>query len=217
MNQKGVPEPQAALDRVKIIENGEPLVDLRSIPLLSFRNEAKHTVTPYLRKSVAEMLAKAAERIPKEFTLHVISALRPIEEQKRIWQYHYDYNKSEHPDWPENVLRRAVNKYVAPFDHPAPPGHSTGAAVDVVLRRHNGSFVDVVPPDMKDWSIGHTWTNKLDPETKRLRMMLVGTMLAVGFSNCRDEYWHYSWGDSGWAVRVGKKECCYGVAPLLPG
>jgi D-alanyl-D-alanine dipeptidase len=37
-------------------------------------------------------------------------------------------------------------------------------------------------------------------------------MLDVGFSNCRDEYWHYSFGDSAWAVRIGASECPYGLA-----
>jgi D-alanyl-D-alanine dipeptidase len=45
-------------------------------------------------------------------------------------------------------------------------------------------------------------------------MMLIETMLAVGFSNCRDEYWHFSYGDSGWAVRVGERTCPYGIAEL---
>jgi len=32
-------------------------------------------------------------------------------------------------------------------------------------------------------------------------------MLEVDFSNCRDEWWHYSWGDAGWAVRMSETEC----------
>jgi hypothetical protein len=41
-------------------------------------------------------------------------------------------------------------------------------------------------------------------------MVMVEAMLNAGFSNCRDEYWHYSWGDSAWAVRTGEKTCPYG-------
>jgi D-alanyl-D-alanine dipeptidase len=41
-------------------------------------------------------------------------------------------------------------------------------------------------------------------------------MLGVGFSNCRDEWWHYSYGDAGWAVRLGYSECIYGLARLEP-
>ena len=41
-------------------------------------------------------------------------------------------------------------------------------------------------------------------------------MLNAGFSNCRDEWWHYSYGDAGWAVRFGLKECFYGLIHLEP-
>ena len=214
MQNQGVPEPQAALDKIKIVENNDPLVDLRIIPGITFRNDPGHIVTPFLRAPVAAMLAKAAKLIPTEFHLHVISALRDFDHQKQIWHHHYDRHKSAHPEWPDATIRRMVNKYAAPVDHPAPPGHCTGAAVDVVLQRADGSFVDLVPPDMPDWSLGHTWTDKIDAETKQYRMLLVEAMLSVGFSNCRDEYWHYSWGDSGWAVRVGEKQCPYGVITL---
>jgi D-alanyl-D-alanine dipeptidase len=36
-------------------------------------------------------------------------------------------------------------------------------------------------------------------------------MLSVGFSNCEDEYWHYSFGDAAWAVRTGADHCVYGL------
>lgn len=48
-------------------------------------------------------------------------------------------------------------------------------------------------------------------------MMLVDAMLCAGFSNCRDEWWHYSFGDAGWAVRLGFDSCFYGAVDLDPG
>jgi D-alanyl-D-alanine dipeptidase len=45
-------------------------------------------------------------------------------------------------------------------------------------------------------------------------MLLVETMLSVGFSNCRDEWWHYSYGDAGWAVRMDRPVCFYGLIQL---
>jgi D-alanyl-D-alanine dipeptidase len=47
-------------------------------------------------------------------------------------------------------------------------------------------------------------------------MLMVQAMLGAGFSNCRDEYWHYSYGDSAWAVRVGSRECSYGLVKPPP-
>lgn len=232
----GVPEPMAALDRVKILENHEPLVDIRfACPMVVFPADAATTdgMMPFLRQTVAQMLDTASRNLPEGYRLYALSAWRSFERQKNLWWQHYDLQKKLHPKWPESQLVRAVNKYAAPVNRPAPPGHCTGAAIDVVLQRADGSFVDILPDcgkdtaevrnknrvfdnlslqDVTDWSLGATWAPHLDPVAKKLRMMLVETMLKVGFSNCRDEYWHFSFGDSGWAVRVGVTECPYGIA-----
>jgi len=234
----GVPEPMAALNKVKIIENGEPLVDLRAAcPLLTFPSDAgtPEGMTPFLRRTVAEMLNEASRKIAKPYHLHAISAWRSFERQKEIWWSHYNSHKKLHPNWPEASLRRAANKYAAPVTHVAPPGHCTGAAIDVVLQKPDGGFVDLIPDcgkdtsgiqkqargfddlmpaGLTDWTLGSTWTKRVSPEIQELRMMLVEAMFSVGFSNVRDEYWHYSYGDSGWAVRVGEKECPYGIIEL---
>ncbi len=234
----GVAEPMAALDKVKIIENNEPLVDLRvACPLVTFAADAgtPEGMTPFLRQTAAQMLDQASRNLPEGLHLHAISALRSFERQKEIWWAHYHLHKINHPTWPESALRRASNKYAAPVDRPAPPGHCTGAAVDVVLRRTDGSFVDLIPEcgkdtngikkeaasfdeelqaDLTDWTLGATWCDRVSPEARKYRTILLEAMLGVGFSNCRDEYWHYSYGDSGWAVRVGEITCSYGVAEL---
>jgi len=213
----GVPEPMSALNKVKIVENGEPLVDMRTAcPRVTFPKDAGKPggMDPFLRQTAAEMLHQASQGISDEYRLYAISAWRSFEEQKEIWWSHYNRYKSENPNLPEHSLRRATNRYAAPIGHKAPPGHCTGGAVDIVLQKLDGSFVDLIPPHLTDWSLGHTWTEKIDPKIRATRMMLLETMLGVGFSNCRDEYWHFSYGDSGWAVRVGKKECPYGIIEL---
>lgn len=212
----GAPEPQAALDRIKIKENGDPLTDLRDIPGLTFGSLTKRQVIPFLRAPVAAMLQEAAHKLSGDYHFHVISALRDFEHQKYIWESQYNRYRDLHPEWPDTTVRRMANKYAAPVDHPAPPGHTTGAAVDIVLQKSDGSFVDIVPPEIEDWSLSATYSEKVTPEVRELRMMMLECMTSVGFSNCRDEYWHYSWGDSGWAVRVGKEECYYGVIQPPP-
>src|SRR5205085_471737 len=131
--------------------------------------------------------------------------------QKGGWDRYLERMRQEHPMWPLSALRRATNKYFAPYDQKAPPGHCTGGAVDVVLVDQSGEPLDVTAPT-NGWEAAYTWSDKLAPESRANRMVMVEAMLAAGFSNCRDEYWHYSFGDSAWAVRVGEFECPYGWA-----
>jgi D-alanyl-D-alanine dipeptidase len=79
----------------------------------------------------------------------------------------------------------------------------------------NGEQLDVWSPYNR-FQAAPTYALGLDPEVQERRDILLEAMLGVGFSNCRDEWWHYSFGDAGWAVRMGHQECCYGLALLEP-
>lgn len=211
----GAPEPIAALNRVKIEEKRlvwklhEPLVDIRTFcPEVEIATER---VCPFMRLRAAEMLNLAQSLLPQGFKLKIGTALRTLTMQKSGWDGFFDKQKQEHPDWPLSALRRATNKFYAPYDQFAPPGHATGGAVDVALIAPDGSQLDLIEPTT-GWEAAYTWSDKISIESKRNRMMMVEAMLKAGFSNCRDEYWHYSFGDSAWAVRVGEKKCSYGWA-----
>jgi len=210
--RKGALEPIAALNRVRIIESGEPLVDIRqACPTVVVMETAR----PYLRKTVAEMLNEAASRLPQGIRLSVSTALRTLDEQRHYWDDYYARLRTEHPAWSEAVLRRATNRYFAPTDQPAPPGHCTGGAVDVQLIGPDGQPLDMTSP-LTGWEAAYTWTEKISDEARRNRTLMVETMLGVGFSNCREEFWHYSYGDSAWAVRTGHTTCPYGMVSAPP-
>ncbi len=209
---QGSPEPIAALNRVRISEYAlpwperEPLVDIRSYcPGLIFAER----ICPYLRLRVANMLNCAHASLPHGFRFRVGTALRTLAMQKGGWDRYFERMREEHPAWPLSALRRATNKFFAPYDQKAPPGHCTGGAVDVVLVDQEDKPIDVTAPT-QGWEAAYTWSEMLAPESRSNRMVMVEAMLAAGFSNCRDEYWHYSWGDSAWAVRVGEHACPYG-------
>jgi D-alanyl-D-alanine dipeptidase len=211
---KGAPEPIAGLNRVRILEypqswnEREPLVDIRShCPHFFFGDR----FCPFLRLRVADMLNRAQDSLPDGRRLRVATALRTLSMQKGGWDNYFKRMREEHPAWPLSSLRRATNKYHAPYDQKAPPGHCTGAAVDVILVDQDNQPLDVTSPT-QGWDAAYTWSDKLAPEAKANRMVMVEAMLGAGFSNCRDEYWHYSFGDSPWAVRVGEYECPYGWA-----
>lgn len=208
---KGRPEPIHLLNRVREIENHEPLVDVREVcPSVRFQ---RPQVIPYSRKTVAEMCERAARKLPAGFHLAFVECWRPIERQQRIYDFMWRSAEEAFPHRDRRALRRTVCRWVAPTDQKAPPGHCTGAAVDVWLVDDDNEVIDVSSPYDR-YHAAPTYALDLSETAHRNRMVLVETMLSVGFSNCRDEWWHYSYGDAGWAVRMNLDECSYGLARI---
>ena len=42
------------------------------------------------------------------------------------------------------------------------------------------------------------------------RRLLAGALTAAGMTNYDGEWWHWSYGDQGWALRLGLDEAVYG-------
>ena len=208
---KGRPEPIRLLNQIIERENGEPLVDIREVaPSVRM---ARDSVVPYVRQTVAEMCEKAARHLPHGVHLGLVEGWRPIERQQRIYDRVWEHALEAFPDRGHAALRRTVCRWVAPTDQKAPPGHCTGAAVDVWLLDDAGEIIDVSSPYDR-YQSAPTYATGLSETALANRMALVEAMLRVGFSNCRDEWWHYSYGDAGWAVRMGETSCIYGLARL---
>jgi D-alanyl-D-alanine dipeptidase len=204
-----VPEPQAAVDRVRIIECHDPMVELtEAYPELRFRGRPH-----WLRRMVAEMLRRAHEHLPEGLHFYIIWGYRPLVQQQRLYWGVYDRMRREHPKWPRNILRRQTNRYVAPPDAKAPPGHSTGGAVDLGLVTSDGERLDMTSPyrwgDMRALA---TNARGISHEARRNRGIIIEALSAVGFSNCSAEFWHWSYGDSAWAVRTGRQTAIFGAA-----
>ncbi len=109
-----------------------------------------------------------------------------------------------------------TNRFFAPPDAKAPPGHCTGAAVDVsLLDRETGEFLDMRTP-LEGWNGAPTAVKGLSPEAAENRRTLCYLMYSTGLSNCRDEFWHWSYGDSAWSVRTGSRTACYGLIEPPP-
>lgn len=210
---KGSPEPFAALNRIPIRECGEPLVDIRdACPNVILRPGC----LPYLRRTVAQMVNRAQEALPTGYRFTVSTALRTLKMQSDMYWRNYNRLQTEKPHLPTSALRRMTNKYFAAPDAKAPPGHTTGGAVDVGLVGPDFRALDMIAPT-QGWEAAYTWSTLLGPDALHNRTMLIKALLSVGFSNCRDEWWHWSYGDNAWAVRVGCSVASYGLIAPPPG
>ncbi len=210
---KGAPEPFHLLNRIPIHENREPLVDLRDF---SPRVVLRPGCLPYMRQTAAAMLNQAQENLPPGYRFAVSTALRTITMQSDMYWRNYNKLKEEKPHLPTSALRRITNKYFAPPDAKAPPGHTTGGAVDVGLLGPDFHGRDVTAPT-KGWEAAYTWSDLIGPEAKANRTLIINALTDAGFSNCRDEWWHWSWGDNAWSVRTGRSVAYYGLIEPPPG
>ena len=205
--QGGVPEPIRALNRVALRESGEALVDIRrQCPGV----RVSRRCLPFLRGTVAEMLSRAQDALPPGYRLWVRTALRTLGIQREMYDRYFGGLREKHPDWGHAALRRATNRFFAPVDQKAAPGHCTGAAVDVHLVTPGGHPADLRSP-FSGWDAAPTWRDGFTLAATRNRAILYHAMIGAGFSNCRDEFWHYSYGDAAWAVRTGAVACFYGL------
>jgi D-alanyl-D-alanine dipeptidase len=166
----------------------------------------EYTRATLVRASVADMLNRAIGALPSGVRLGIIEGWRPAYIQRRMWLTSWLRFKKLHPDWSDHQLKRIVNRFVAPPNAPVPPPHSTGGAVDVVLLDSNGRQLDMSSPyelyDPKGYAAD---VRGLDASSAENRRVLREVMGASGLTNYPSEWWHWSYGDQGWAYRSGKE------------
>lgn len=212
-------EPLTKLRAVPIKDNGEPLVDPRTLSP-RIRLAERHPKfpelkqKPHVRKRVATMLAQAADSLPDGIILEIIEGVRPISQQRRMYQALMAEMAEKHPGWNKSTLHRITNQLCAPPDDRCPPPHSTGGAVDICLvDAASGEYLDVNAPFEWDEKCAPTILPGLTPAAQANRDLLVRTLSATGLTNYAGEWWHWSYGDSGWALRTGAPKAIYGRLP----
>lgn len=198
------------LDAITIEDCGEGLLDVREACPLVFVDAP----LPWLRVTACRLLDAASRDLPSGVRLLVTTCLRTLDMQAAGYEAYMAHLIETHPEWPAPVRVREANRFFHPPHAKAPPGHCTGGAVDLRLvtedRQELDMWSQLIRSDRQTW---RTFSSDVLPEVREARRMLYDAMVGAGFSNCWDEWWHYSYGDSGWAARLGKPVAVYGAVP----
>lgn len=210
------------LKEVVLNESDEPLlylkehldpriaINLAELPIELTAEE--HHSRLYLRKGIIERLNRVQAALPDEFRLCVRDPLRT---EDIVWKLYRAYvaNAIEEQGVNEETADLYVRNILALPDDPVTPGHMTGGAIDVVLLHADGSRAqmvidyEVIPRKEQMF----TDCEGLPEHVVYHRQLLKTHMEHEGFLNYFREYWHYSFGDSYWAVRRKKKVAHYGI------
>ncbi len=208
-------ETMQAVCGVVIEDNGELLVDPRELdPRITFAGVHPWSGaqrTPWVRRTVARMLTDAAALLPDGLRLQIVEGYRPLEVQRQLFVAACDHLRVRHPEWSEEHLREAATAWVAAPDSDAPPPHVTGGAVDVTLVDAAGGAVDMTGPAGWTEATAPTACPDIPDQARRNRAALCGALTAAGLTNYPGEWWHWSYGEPGWAVRTGHPIAVYGA------
>ncbi len=207
-------EPVTALRHVPIRECGEPLVDFHALypRLLMDKPRFHYRRETLIRESVAAMLSRADASLPGGYRLAIVEGWRAPLIQRRMYLAVWDTFAKRHPEWSVVRLRRTVNRFTAPIHSRVPPPHTTGGAVDVSLVDDAGKPYEMCSPyAARDPRAFISDVQGLSEEAARNRAILRESMAGTGLTNYPSEYWHWSYGDQGWAYRGGHPAAIFGA------
>lgn len=198
-----------------IQDNGESLVDLQNRPdlFVDLSRENVQKTSPsisFVRKTVADMLAKAQSKLPSGYKLMIKEGHRDIETQRKIFNEYRNFLQNEFPNLSEEELYKKASAYVAPPE--IVPPHSTGGAVDLTLMSNDGKEIDMgtrFNADPEESNFSNYTDAPVSNEIKKRRDILKNAMEDVGFVNYPTEWWHWSYGDRYWAFIKDKKFALY--------
>lgn len=210
-------EPVEELIKIPIRDNGEPLVDIFEVcPDLRWAHQSPRWDFPrygLARVSVADMLSAAQSYLPVGMHLQIVGAFRPFEIQKKMYERAGQELCEQHPDWSEEFLISYLNVFSAPPIWDTPPPHTTGGAVDMSIITDDGERLDMVSPFEMGWVSAPTHIEGLSDTARRNRDLLIDVLTRAGMTNFPGEWWHWSYGEPGWALRGGHPVALYGAVP----
>lgn len=209
---------------IAIVECGEPLLPISDthFALVSphpyerlgapYGNKSPY----YLREGVLNHLMAAQTLLQKEHSgwqIQVFDAYRPISVQQFMVDdtlqdvAHAKGLQVEHltESQRETLLQLVYEFWAAPSLNPTtPPPHSTGGAVDITLVDETGQAIDMGSPidEISPRSYPDHFAASDEPCEHlyhQHRQRLRSTMLAAGFQQHPNEWWHFCFGDQMWA------------------
>lgn len=212
------PESIDGWKTIEIRECSEPLVNLAGAPQILvdpryFKQRIQGSKEEvFLRLGVAMRLVAATRYLPKGYKFLIWDGWRPLEVQQALFDEFYSWLQKENPGLPEENLVNLTQTYVSlPSINPAKPSpHNTGGAMDLTLVYEDGhdvpmgtGFDDFSARAATAYFEGRMNLTKQERGFRDNRRILFYALTQAGFTNYREEWWHFDYGNQFWAVQKG--------------
>lgn len=213
--------------RIPIIENHEPLIDLKHQSELAYGPppETPLTKNDYtkLRKTVVEKLCRAQKSLPSGWRFRVYEGFRSLTVQQQSFDEEYARTQKRYSEKTHTEIFREATRLISPVENldgsKNIPPHNTGAAVDVEIIDHEGKLIDMGMA-IADWpnvnpELCLTHCDTLTLTARENRQLLLDIMQQENFVNYPTEWWHFSYGDRYWAYHKNKSHALYDSLDLI--
>ncbi len=168
----------------------------------------------YVRSKLLEKLIQAANSLPAQFRLVIRAGHRPISVQRQLVEDCSSAYLRQNPQASKDQALIHARTFFSDPDTEIPP-HVCGAAVDVGVIGSDNRLLDFGSEINEESKISSLYSTDITHEQKTNRLMLTTVMLDADFASCKNEWWHFSYGDQTWAWFYGKKSSLYGLVEMV--
>jgi predicted amino acid racemase/D-alanyl-D-alanine dipeptidase len=199
---------------MQIREDNSPLVSLKESGFnLVFEPSIKKDYKYMVREAVLEKIGRISKLLDKQAKMLIIrSVWRSFDHQRLLWEDKVESLQKEYPNKPLEEIGEFVSYFIAP---PSKSMHSTGGSVDALIYDLKNDCVmdfgtnDGLKIDLSDKC--YPYHPYIPLQAKTNRELLINLFENEDFVCDIKEYWHFDYGNAGWAVEKGKKNSIYDI------
>ncbi len=195
-------------------EDHTPLISLQDSDFnLIFEKSIQKNYRYLVRKEVYEKIGRISKLLDNQGKKLIIrSAWRSFEHQQKLWDQKASFMKKKHPEKTIEEIDEIVSRFIAPKNQST---HSTGGAVDALIYDLRKKCVlDFGTNDGLHIDLNEKCYPKhpdISEEAKKNRKLLMKLFEDEDFVCDHKEYWHFDYGNIGWAVEKNKEYANYGI------
>lgn len=198
----------------QVIDNGEALVSLKDAGIeLIYEPSVMKDYRYLIREGLVAKVARISNALQEmDKTLVIRSAWRSFEHQRILWEGCVASMHEKLPGKTMDEVHLAVSYFVAPFNKST---HATGGAIDALIHDNRTNEIlnfgtnEGLRIDLS--SKCYPLHPEISDESKENRALLMGLFQKEGFVCDLKEYWHFDYGNVGWAIEKGMDAAFYGI------
>jgi D-alanyl-D-alanine dipeptidase len=197
-----------------IRENNSPLISLRNASIdLAYEPSIMKNYAFLVRKELIGKISRISEQLSRQDkTLIIRSTWRSFKHQKLLWNNSMKSKQKQYPDKSREELRKIVGHFIASEKRST---HATGGAVDALIYdKKRNCILDFgtnkgLRIDLNEKC--YPYHPGISKEARMNRELLISLFEGEGFVCDMKEYWHFDYGNIGWAIEKNEPRAIYDI------